>query len=152
MRYAPRTRRVRGTGEQLPIGGQVVDAVIALWMLNHSVDPARVVAEAARVLRPGGRLLLVLEDMEPSWSDLRHGRFPPGAPHARLATLRKAWATVAGWPLQADHMRIREGDLRRWLAPCFEDVEREWIGVYLVYAARRSGDPWAIVAGDHLHV
>lgn len=146
-----RTRRLRGAGEKLPIRTRSMDSVIALWMLNHAADPGSVLSEAARVLRPGGRLFVVLEDMEPSWADLRRRRFPKGAPHARLAPVRKLWAALFGWPLQPDHRRIHEAELRRWLAPGFEHVARAWLGVYLTYAARRSGGP-ASVAGDRPEV
>jgi SAM-dependent methyltransferase len=39
----------------LPLGGESVDAVLLAYVLFHLADPARAVAEAARVLRPGGR-------------------------------------------------------------------------------------------------
>jgi 2-polyprenyl-6-hydroxyphenyl methylase/3-demethylubiquinone-9 3-methyltransferase len=39
---------------RLPYRDHAFDAVIALDFLEHVTDPARVIAEAARVLRPGG--------------------------------------------------------------------------------------------------
>lgn len=53
----------RGELEALPIEGESLDAVVLALALHHAAEPARVVAEAARVLRPGGRLLLL--DMMP---------------------------------------------------------------------------------------
>jgi SAM-dependent methyltransferase len=125
--------QARGVGEELPFRGRTFDAVIALWVLNHAADPARMLDEAARVLHPGGKLLLVLEDMEPSWADLRAGHYPPGA-----TVLRKLSTAFRPWPLQEDHLRIREHDLRRWLRGRFVDVRREWLGVYLGYQGVRS--------------
>ena len=61
---------VRGVGEHMPFRSATFDAVVAFWSLNHVGDPGRVVQEIGRVLRSGGRLLLVLEDMEPRWRDL----------------------------------------------------------------------------------
>ena len=52
-----------GRLEDLPIDDALLDAAVLSLVLHFVVDPARVIAEAARVLRPGGRLLLV--DMLP---------------------------------------------------------------------------------------
>ncbi len=43
-----------GTGA-LPLGSDSADAVILAYVLFHLADPVRALAEAARVLRPGGR-------------------------------------------------------------------------------------------------
>jgi hypothetical protein len=42
----------------------------SFWNLNHAVEPRVVIVEAARVLRPRGLLLLVLDDMPPRWRRL----------------------------------------------------------------------------------
>ncbi|MEO5814583.1 MAG: metalloregulator ArsR/SmtB family transcription factor [Gemmatimonadaceae bacterium] len=52
-----------GRLEDLPIDDGALDAAVVSLVLHFVVDPARVIAEAARVLKPGGRLLLV--DMLP---------------------------------------------------------------------------------------
>jgi ArsR family transcriptional regulator len=53
----------QGTLEALPIGDGEVDIVLLVLVLHHVPDPARALAEAARVLKPGGRLIVV--DMQP---------------------------------------------------------------------------------------
>ena len=53
----------RGTLEALPIDDGQLDVAVAALVLHHVPDPARVVAEATRVLAPGGRLMIV--DMLP---------------------------------------------------------------------------------------
>ncbi len=40
--------------DRLPFSGDTFDVVVAMEILEHVEDPVRVVAEAARVLRPGG--------------------------------------------------------------------------------------------------
>lgn len=53
----------RGALEALPIDDASLDAVTCVLVLHHLPAPERALAEAARVLRPGGRLLLT--DMMP---------------------------------------------------------------------------------------
>lgn len=48
----------RGELEALPIQDDTLDAATLLLVLHHLPDPAEALAEAARVLKPGGRLLI----------------------------------------------------------------------------------------------
>jgi len=47
-----------GPDGSLPLPGDHVDAVVSSQVLEHVADPALYLAECARVLRPGGKLLL----------------------------------------------------------------------------------------------
>ncbi|OZM80183.1 arsenite methyltransferase [Pseudonocardia sp. MH-G8] len=47
---------VQGYLEQIPLPGAIVDVVISNCVINLAADKTVVLAEAARVLRPGGRL------------------------------------------------------------------------------------------------
>jgi SAM-dependent methyltransferase len=49
---------VRGNLERLPLGDAEVDLAVSIQVLEHLLDPAAGVRELARVLRPGGALLL----------------------------------------------------------------------------------------------
>jgi ubiquinone/menaquinone biosynthesis C-methylase UbiE len=63
-----------GTAEQLPVPDASVDAAWAVNAMHHWSDLDAGIGELARVLRPGGRLLLVDEDFDdPSHED--HERF-----------------------------------------------------------------------------
>lgn len=53
----------RGSLEALPLDAGVLDAAIMMLVLHHLPSPASALAEASRVLKPGGRLLIV--DMAP---------------------------------------------------------------------------------------
>ena len=48
----------QGDMYQLPLQGASFDAVVIHQVLHYAEEPARAVAEAARVLRPGGRLVV----------------------------------------------------------------------------------------------
>jgi ArsR family transcriptional regulator len=53
----------RGELEALPLKDEQVDAATLILVLHHLPDPAKAVAEVARILRPGGKLVVV--DMLP---------------------------------------------------------------------------------------
>jgi ubiquinone/menaquinone biosynthesis C-methylase UbiE/DNA-binding transcriptional ArsR family regulator len=53
----------RGELEALPIDDRRLDAAALMLVLHHVPEPAKALAEVARVLKPGGRVLLV--DMQP---------------------------------------------------------------------------------------
>ncbi|MBS1677370.1 MAG: class I SAM-dependent methyltransferase [Actinobacteria bacterium] len=53
------TRLERASAERLPFADASFDTVVSTFVLCTVGDPRRAVAEAARVLRPGGRLLFL---------------------------------------------------------------------------------------------
>lgn len=57
-----RVRLAHGEPENLPIGDQSVDFVLAVRALGNLLDTRPVLAEAKRVLRPGGRLIIAEPD------------------------------------------------------------------------------------------
>ena len=78
----------RGTLEDLPLDDASCDAALLVLSLGWVADPARALAEAARVVRPGGRVALVdavLHDDE----DFRRraGQVWPGFEPARVAEM-----------------------------------------------------------------
>ena len=72
--------RARGDGEQLPIATGSVDAVLSTYALEHFHEPGRTLLEAARIVRPGGLLLVVGS----AW-DLPYEMPPSLDPQRRLA-------------------------------------------------------------------
>ena len=61
----------RGELEHLPIGDESVDVALLSQALHHASDPARAVAEAARITVPGGRVLILdLRQHKEDW--VRH--------------------------------------------------------------------------------
>lgn len=53
----------RGELESLPVADGELDAALFALVLHHVTDPQRALSEAARALKPGGRLVVV--DMQP---------------------------------------------------------------------------------------
>jgi len=77
-----------GELESVPIGDGGVDAATLVLVLHHLPEPGRVLAEVRRILRPGGRLLIV--DMLPHERvELRQemGHVWLGFDEARIAAL-----------------------------------------------------------------
>jgi SAM-dependent methyltransferase len=55
-----------GTAEALPADDASVDVVLCTMVLEHVVDPRKVLAEARRVVKPGGRLVLTVPSVWPA--------------------------------------------------------------------------------------
>lgn len=90
----------QGDLERLPIDDAALDAAVSCLVLHHVGDPPAVLREAARVVRSGGRLLLV--DM------LRHDRreYQLEMGHVWLGfepAQIEAWLAAAGF----EHIRVR---------------------------------------------
>lgn len=82
-----------GSLERLPLEDGALDVALIFLVLHHVVEPPRALAEAARVLRPGGRLLVV--DMTPhDRAEYRQqmGHVWQGFPPEQLA----GWLEAAG--------------------------------------------------------
>jgi ubiquinone/menaquinone biosynthesis C-methylase UbiE/DNA-binding transcriptional ArsR family regulator len=82
--------------QQLPLTERSVDVALVVLVLHYVASPAAALSEVARVLRPGGRLLLV--DMQPHAQDEHPGQ------------MGQLWS---GFSRQ---------QLAEWLAPNFERV------------------------------
>jgi SAM-dependent methyltransferase len=58
----------RGELEKLPLADESIDVAVLSQALHHAIEPRQALAEAARVLRPGGRLLVLdLRQHDQAW-------------------------------------------------------------------------------------
>lgn len=70
VRGLPNARFVLGDAEDLPLGDAGFDAVLNLISFHHYPDPSLAIAEFRRVLRPGGRLVLIAFDRNSAYISL----------------------------------------------------------------------------------
>ena len=91
-----------GRLEALPLADDEVDVTLLFLVLHYVADPARVVAEAARVLKPGGKLL-ILDMMPHDRQDLRQSLGHLWQGFAR--------ATVGDWMESAGMVGVRYNSL-----------------------------------------
>ncbi|MCC6176246.1 MAG: arsenite methyltransferase [Chloroflexi bacterium] len=108
---ADNVKFLKGHIEEIPLPDDRVDVIISNCVINLSADKGRVIREAFRVLKPGGRFAV---------SDV----VAQGALPAELRRDMEAWVgCVAG--------ALEEGEYRRLLAEAgFGDVEVEVTRVY----------------------
>jgi ubiquinone/menaquinone biosynthesis C-methylase UbiE len=79
----------------MPFPDDSFDAVVSTLSMHHWDDPAAGLAEVARVLRPGGRVLIW--DFRPGRIPL-HGRLPDPAQHPDGGSLQLVTSTPWTWP------------------------------------------------------
>ena len=93
-----------GDGYELPFAAASFDVVLLIAVLEHTREPQRALAEAKRVLKPGGRVVIVV----PNDATMSAGRL----------LLRK-------FPIRyPDHVTFTTpGKMRRWLADGFRITE-----------------------------
>ena len=123
---------VRGDVLRLPFRDEVADVVVAGEVLEHVAEPLDLVAEACRVLRPGGTL--VVDTIAATWwgrfSAVTVGERIPAGPPPRLhdpALFVDRCALVAaarrcGVELQLTGLRPSAVDYLAWLAGRKQEV------------------------------
>lgn len=103
-----RLRLVRGDAQALPFEDAAFDLVIAVTALCFVPDPDRAMSEMARVLRPGGRLVLGELGLWSAWAAWRRAKalFGPSIwRHTRFWTPRDLRRLAARAGLVPDRIR-----------------------------------------------
>ena len=98
----------RGELEKLPLKDASVDVALLSQALHHAADPSKALAEAARILRPGGRVLLLeLRRHEEEWVRDRLGDTWLGFEDKELKTLLEG-AGLTGVKVTVGARRARD--------------------------------------------
>jgi len=122
LEYAPAgAERVEGRAEQLPFPAAAFDLVTCVNSLHHIARPARALDEMARVLAPGGRIVLedFVADPDPRrarrWEEIERLRDPE---HGRLISPgdTRGPLQAAGMHLDSEETWLRTSRVDRWLA------------------------------------
>ena len=144
---------VVGTGEDLPFADATFDAVLMVTVLCFVAHPARLISEARRVLRPGGRLIVGELGRHSIWAIVRRTRGMFGDPiwsQARFYSPKDLIALLNGAGFEQSVVQgavfyppVRRSSLLgamrpiesagRWLCP--------WAGAFLVARGFKRIDP-----------
>jgi SAM-dependent methyltransferase len=139
---------------RLPFGDASFDAALAVTALCFAAVPEEVLREVARVLRPGGRLILGELNRWSLWALQRRleGLIRPTVyrqAHFRsINELRRLLACtnlpVTGWEGLLHLPPINHADILGALAPLERLGERftPWLGAFLAVAATRADTSW----------
>src|SRR5215470_16269222 len=104
-----------GDGYQLPFADSSFDTVLLVAVLEHTREPWRILAEARRVLTPGGRVIIVVpNDVTMSAGRLALRKFPIRFPDCRSVSFAVPVPPVRRQPLSL--CRRRKGLVGRPLS------------------------------------
>lgn len=111
----------RGDGVTLPVHDNSLDAVLSVRNLYFWPKPEATIAEIARVLRPGGRLLIVFRGREHPLPK----RLDPAVYEDVTTNHCMAWLANAGFESHCNHPDGVPTEVSFVLATCSRQVEHE---------------------------
>jgi len=95
------------SADTLPLPDQSVDVTLSIFVIEHVVFPARFLDEQWRVLRSGGRLLLIAPDFSTSGMAAEHIGLSYGSGSQKLRRLRVLDALLTGYDTRVAISRAR---------------------------------------------
>jgi SAM-dependent methyltransferase len=118
-RHFPWLTMIDADGSELPLADSCTDAVLLLDVIEHDAEPERVLAEAHRVLRPGGTIIVSVPHRGPT----RH--LDAVNVYAALRRRRPSWPELEGTvgTDEEEHRHFATDELAALLEPHFT-VER----------------------------
>jgi SAM-dependent methyltransferase len=138
-----------GDVQELPFRDGEFDCAVAVWMLYHVPDLDRGLAELARVLRPGGRLVAITNGvghLAEMWALLggREGLVLPFRRENGAEILSRHFASVTEHDLHATAVFEDRESIERYLGSLHPDVATALPEVELPFHAH--GEPTVFVA------
>lgn len=146
--WSPERRQAVASIEALPLETDSIDAVLLHHALDYTRDSHRLLREATRVLRPGGRLLIVGFNPLSLWGLSRLMRWRAATPwNARFLSRRRLadWLSLLDFhidsvsyggflpPLKHPRLLARAHDIERW----FDRLGNPAGAFYLVVASKQ---------------
>lgn len=112
---------INGFAESMPFPDQSFDAVISSNVIEHVADPAKVMAECCRVLKPNGVCHMVIPNYG-SWWEGHYGLlWLPHSPHW-LGRMRVRLARRD--PAYVDTLQlVTPGKMKKWLKPFEKQID-----------------------------
>ena len=120
---------LEGDAQRLPLPDEGADAVMLVSMLHHVEDQAAAIAEAKRILRPRGRLVLMgwsYEDINDAWM----GDYWPST---------RAWMAESHPPLEA-WLKLLPGAQR--IPVVYDDLEDGSLAALGAYPEKLADPRW----------
>jgi demethylmenaquinone methyltransferase/2-methoxy-6-polyprenyl-1,4-benzoquinol methylase len=115
--------------QRLPLPDESADAAMLVSMLHHVEDPAAAIAEARRILRPGGRLVLMVFTRE-DVADLWMGDYWPST---------RAWTTESH-PTLEQLLRLMPGAMR--IEIVYRDLDDGSLAALGAYPEKLADPRW----------
>lgn len=124
-RAVPRAVITEGPADAVPYPDEYFDGILLLDVLEHVPDEAAVVREIARLLRPGGRLILSVPNRGLLGALDSLNLYARVLPNARPPT------DDPSWPATRLHRHYSGEELRALLAPAFAVTDAHYTGLGL---------------------
>ena len=121
-RYGVSEKMIRNAGgESIPHPDSTFDLIWSTNVLEHVTDPAKVLAEAYRVLKPGGTAVFVVPNYGSFWEGHYGVLFPAHCPKWLFKAIVKL---IGRDPAFVDTLQfVTYGKLKKWMSPFASEIE-----------------------------
>lgn len=140
----PHTRLIQASATALPFANEVFDYVMCIETLEHVPDIDQAISEMVRVLKPGGRLIIIDKNI----SSLHPVHFAPTAIWKRVLEDTNRWMYPKDFPFREQYFKPQS--LRRLIAQHCSHVNIEFLRFEPEVKARTQPKRWLWLAHQGL--